>query len=223
MSFDSGILLCVDTQHPVPARIPRESTKIFPRAYSSDPSGARSVFLVSEPAHGMMAMRQQCERALETLQCRDYTIDRMRTTIESVLLESGPQYSDSPVAANPDATVLVALYSPVDRQCSLFRTTGSALQEFAGYDCQGTAGYFGHCVIRDRYKAAESMDSLDLTTVFSIATDTVESVRECLGGCGEFTEVMVMYANGRASSVERIRRDTWKQQTLAVLGNLQGV
>jgi hypothetical protein len=95
-------------------------------------------------------------------------------------------------------------------------------QEFAGYDCQGTAGYFGHCVIRDRYRAAESMDSLDLSTVFSIATETIESVRDYLGGCGECIEIMVIYANGRASAVQRLRLDTGKHRALAVLGNLAG-
>ena len=31
---------------------------------------------------------------------------------------------------------------------------------------------------------------------------------------------MVLYANGRASDVQRIRRDTTKQRTLALLGHL---
>jgi hypothetical protein len=64
------------------------------------------------------------------------------------------------------------------------------------------------------------MDSLDLTTAFSIATEAIEAVRGSLGHCGESTEVMVLYANGRASDVQRIRRDTTKQRTLALLGHL---
>jgi hypothetical protein len=64
------------------------------------------------------------------------------------------------------------------------------------------------------------MDSLDLTTAFSIATEAIVTVREGLSGRGECAEVMVLYANGRASEVQRIRRDITKQRTLAVLGHL---
>lgn len=169
-----------------------------------------------------MAARERCERALDALQPAEYTLGRMRSTVEESLRDLGPRYPDPQLQSNPDTTLLAAFYSPVDRQCALFRTGGTVFQEFAGYDCQGTAGYFGHCVIRDQYRAAESMDSLDLSTVFSIATETIESVREYLGGCGESTEIMVIYANGRTSPVQRIRRDTGKQRTLALLGSLAG-
>ena len=168
-----------------------------------------------------MAARQRCERALDALRPDEYTIEGMRTALEHTLLEAWQPQANPRLESNPDASFLAALYSPVDRACSLFRTSGTLLQEFDGYDCQGTAGYFGHCVIRDRYRAAQSMDSLDLTTVFAIATDTVESVRECLGGCGDSTEIMVMYANGRASAVQRLRRDTRRQHTLTLLGQLK--
>lgn len=222
ISFDSGVLLCADTQHGLPARIPREPTRIFPRSYSSYPTGARSIFVVSEPVEAIMAARERCERALDGLQPGEYTIRRMRAMVEDSLRAADARYSSPHLDSNADATLLAALYSPIDRQCCLFRTTGTVFQEFAGYDCQGAAGYFGHCVIRDRYRAAASMDSLDLSTVFSIATETIESVREYLGGCGESTEVMVIYANGRASAVQRLRRDTGKYRTLALLGNLAG-
>ncbi len=222
ISFDAGILLCADTERRPPARVPRESTKIFPRSYDSQPAGARSIILVSEPVEGMADARQRCERALDALRPDQFTIEGMRTAIEHALLEAWQPQAHPWLESNPDASFLAALYSPIDHACSLFRTTGTLLQEFAGYDCQGTAGYFGHCVIRDRYRAAQSMDSLDLTTVFAIATETVESVRECLGGCGDSTEIMVMYANGRASGVQRIRCDTRRHHTLTLLGNLAG-
>jgi hypothetical protein len=118
--------------------------------------------------------------------------------------------------------VLVALYSPLDRQCSTFRTSGARLTEFFGYDCEGAAAYLGHFLIRDRYMAATSMDSLDLTTVFSIATETLEAVRTSTGGGGGSIEIMVMYANGRASDVQRIHRDSSKERKLAFLGHLSG-
>ena len=222
MSFNSGVLLCADTQQGLPARIPCPSSRIFQRSYNSHPSGARSIFLVSEPVDAVAMTRERCERALDSLPPNDYTISRMRSIVEGSLGDGAERYSHRQLESNPDATLL-ALYSPVDRQCCLFRASGNGLHEFAGYDCQGIAGYFGHCMIRDRYHAAESMESLDLTTVFSIATDTVESVRDCLGGCGDSIEIMVMYANGRASPVQRIRRDTGKQRTLALLGSLAGV
>lgn len=63
------------------------------------------------------------------------------------------------------------------------------------------------------------MGALDLTTVFSIAIETVEGVREYHGGCGEWTEMVVMYANGRGSDVQRMRQDTRKRQKLALLAN----
>jgi hypothetical protein len=222
MSFDSGVLLCADTQHGLPARIPCPSSRIFQRPYSSYPPGARSIFLISEPVDAVAIVRERCERALDSLAPAEYTLGRMLSAVEQSLREDGSRYSTQQLDANPDATLLAALYSPFDRQCCLFRTSGSTVHEFAGYDCQGSAGYFGHCAIHERYRAAESMDSLDLTTVFSIATETVESVREYVGGCGDSMEIMVMYANGRASPVQRIRRDTGKQRTLALLGSLAG-
>ena len=222
MAFDSGLLLCADTQHGLPARIPCPSSRIFEKSYNSHPSGARSVFLISEPVDAVATARERCERALDGLPPNDYTIDRMRCSVEGSLRGDAERYSHAQFESNPDATLLAALYSPLDRQCALFRASGNALHEFAGYDCQGSAGYFAHCIIRDRYHAARSMESLDLTTVFAIATETIESVRDCLGGCGESIEIMVMYANGRASPVQRIRRDTGKQRTLALLGSLAG-
>ena len=73
--------------------------------------------------------------------------------------------------------MLVALYSSSDRQYSVFRTCGAALKELAGYDCQGSAAYLGHYLIRDRYRAMQSMDALDLRSVFAIAVETLEGVR----------------------------------------------
>jgi hypothetical protein len=205
ISFDSGILLCADTKDGVPPRI-------FQRQYGSDPGCARSIFAISEPGDGTVAALQHCERALDILQPGECTIDRMRATIERALPEAYPRHLDSQLESKPEAALLVALYSPADRQCSLFRTNGTALGEFVGYDCQGTAAYLGHYLIRDRYRAAQSMDSLDLSTVFSIAIETLEGVRECLDGCGESTEVVVMYANGCASELQLLRQDIQQQR-----------
>ena len=113
ISFDSGILLCADTKHGVPARI-------FPKQYGSDPGCARSIFVISEPGDCAVAALQQCERALDILQPAEYTIDRMRATIEHALLEVQQQQLDSQLESKPEAPLLVALYSPADRQCSLF-------------------------------------------------------------------------------------------------------
>jgi len=214
ISFDSGILLCADTKHSVPARLPPESTNIFPKQYGSKLGYARSIFLISEPVDWTVAAVQYCEAALDILQPAEYTIDRMRATIENSLFEIYQR--------QPEATLLVALYSPCDQQYSLFRTSGAALREIVGYDCEGTAAYLGHYLIRDRYRASQSMDALDLTSVFSIAIETLEGVREYHGRCGESTEIFVMYANGRASGIQRIRQDTRKQPKLALLANLSG-
>ena len=64
-----------------------------------------------------------------------------------------------------------------DQQYSLYRTTGTMLQEVVGYDCEGPVASLGHSVMHDRYTAARSMDTLDLTHVFSIATDTLDVIQ----------------------------------------------
>jgi hypothetical protein len=215
LSFDSGILLCADAQRPVPARLPRECTNVFSRCYGSRPADARSIFATSDASEPAIAVLHACERALDVLAPADFVLDRMRAAIESALHDSQGR-----LAAAFEEPLFAALYSPHDRQCSLFRTRGAGLQEVVGYECHGSASHVAHCLIRERYKAAQSMDSLDLTTAFAIATEAVEAVRDGLGGCGESTEVMVLYANGRASDVQRIRRDTTKQRTLALLGHL---
>jgi hypothetical protein len=197
ISFDSGILLCADTKD---RRAPLEPTKIFPKQYGADPGSARSIFLVSVLVDGAVDAVRHCERALETLQPAEFTTDRMRTTIEKALVES-----------KPEATLLVALYSSVDLECSLFHSRGTALVEFAGYDCHGPAAFLGHYMIRDKYRSAESMDSLDLTTVTSIANGALKHIRETFDGSGGLTETIVMYANGHATDVKYVRHAVKKQ------------
>lgn len=197
ISFDSGILLCADTKD---RRPPLEPTKIFPKQYGSDPGSARSIFLVSVLVDGAVEAVRHCERALETLQPAEFTTDQMRATIEKALVES-----------RPEATLLVVLYSPVDLECALFHSRGTALVEFAGYDCHGPAAFLGHYMIRDEYRSADSMDSLDLTTVTSIANEALKHIRETFDGCGGLTESLVMYANGRATDVKFVRHAVKKQ------------
>jgi len=64
------------------------------------------------------------------------------------------------------------------------------------------------------------MDALDLKSVFSMATETMDSVRESHEGCGEFTEIYVLYANGWTSGVQRIRKGTHELQERALRANL---
>jgi len=212
ISFDSGILFCAHTKYSVSARIHLESTRIFPKQYGSKPGCARSIFLISEPADWTIAALRRCERALSILRPAEYTIARMRATIETSLLETYDKDLDSQRESKPEATMLVALYSPSDQQFSLFRTSATALRELAGYDCQGTAAYLGHLLIRERYRAAQSMDALDLTSVFSIALETLEGVREHHRSCGESAEIIVMYANGCVSDVQRMHQNTQNQR-----------
>ena len=209
ISFDSGILLCADTTSGVSAGIHSESPRIFTKQYASAPSGARSIFLIGERVDRAVPALLHCERALDRLQPAEYTIDRMRATIEEALSD-----------LEPEATLLMALHSPIDQRCSLFRTSAAVVGEFVGYDCQGPAAYLGHYLIRDRYRDGQSLDSLDLSTVFAIAVETVEGVRACLDGCGGSTEMIALYANGRASDVQLIREDIQKQRKLALLGDL---
>ena len=194
ISFDSGILLCADAPSSVPARLPWTSTKIFARSYTSGERSARSIFVINEPADNTVAALRRSERALDVLDPADRTIDRMRAAVDAAL-------RTEPL---PDGPLLAALYSPIDRQCAAFRSRRTGLEEFVGYDCQGSAAYLAHYLIRDEYQTAQSMDSVDMTTAFSIATQTVQAVRQGPGGCGEATEVIVMYANGRSTNVQRI-------------------
>ncbi len=59
------------------------------------------------------------------------------------------------------------------------------------------------------------MDAPNLTTVFSIATDTLEGI-EYHGGRRESYEVVVMCANGRMPHIQLIRQVTWKQRELVL-------
>lgn len=216
ISFNSGILLFADADRVVPAGI-HESKRIFPKQYGSSAGCARSIFVVSEQVDWGPAAFQHCESALDSVPAVDCTIDRMRETIEKSLFETyheqvGHQLSEQ------EHPLFVVLYSPCEKRYCLFHTIATALLEVGGYDCLGGAAYLGHYLIRNRYNAARSMDGLDLGTVFSIAAETLEGVRECYDGCGKSSEMAVMYADGHVSEIQRIPQDTRKQRTVALTG-----
>jgi hypothetical protein len=211
LSFDSGILFCAAAKNSVLARLYSESTNIFPRQYGAKSGDACSIFLLSEPIDYAVAAVQYCEHALDILQPAELTIDRMRAAIENSLSEIYQR--------QPGVTMLVALYSSSDRQYSAFRASGAALKDIASYDCQGSAAYLGHYLIRDRYRAMQSMDALDLRSVVVIAAETLDGVREFCEGCPKCAEIMVLYANGRKSGVERIWPGRRELPALALLTN----
>ena len=158
--FGSGVLLCAEASRIPSARIRLGSSRIFQKRYESNPSYARSIFVISDPVNFGIVVVQQCERALDLLQPAEYTIDGMRATIENSLLETYQEQLDSELDSNPTASLLIALYSSADQRYALFRTNGIGLREHVGYDCQGSAAYVGHFLLRDRYEAAESMGAL---------------------------------------------------------------
>ena len=211
LSFDSGILLCAAAKNSVASHVYSESTSIFPREYGTRLRDTCSIFLLSEPIDCAVAAVQYCEHALDILQPAEFTIDRMRATVENSL---GEIYQ-----RQPEVTMLVALYSSSERRYSAFRTSGAALQELAGYDCQGSSAYLGHYLIRDRYRAMQSMDALDLRSVFAIAAETLDGVRECCAGCAECAEFLVLYANGRKSGVQRLLQGARELPELAPAAN----
>jgi hypothetical protein len=217
MSFNSGILLFADAAHAVAAKRHDEPRNIFRRQYGSDRECACSLFVVSEPVVGNVAAFHECEQSLAHVPPGDCTIDRMRHTIEQLLRERWHDQDDVQ-PSEPERSALVALYSGCERKYSLFRTTGTTLAEVAGYDCEGTAAYLGHYLIRNRYAAARSMDMLDLNTVFAIAIETLESIRAVESACGKSSEMVVMYADGHVSEVQNIPRDTRKQRNVALTG-----
>ena len=101
--------------------------------------------------------------------------------------------------------------------------TGGACSVFvlsAGCDCEGPAAPLGHRVMHDRYTAARSMDTLDLTHVFSIATETLDAVRATYPACGKCGEMIVMYANGHLSNVQHMFSESpaKRDEALTALG-----
>lgn len=215
LSFNSGILLFADTEPIVPRRIPHESTRVFHREYGSSLGVAHSVFVVSESVDWARAACQRCERALDGVRPAERTIDRMREAIEQSLGE-GYREQDDGEPTERELPLFVALYSPCQARYSLFRAISATLREVVGYDCQGATAYLGHYFIRDRYNAARSLDELHLTTVFSIAVDTLAGIRERHDRCGESSEMVVVYADGHVSDVQPMHHDSQRQRAVAL-------
>jgi hypothetical protein len=222
LSFDCGILLCADSKDNVRGQVQPESTKIFQRQYGSNPVCARSIFLTSERVKSTISAIRHCERALDAIRPTEYTFDRMRDAIEYALFKIDQEHFDSQLQSKPQTTLLVALYAHSDRQCSLFRTNGTELRELIGYDCQGIAAYLGHYLIHERYRAAQSMGTLDLTTVFSIAIETIEGMKEYRRECRGSAEAMILYADGRVSDVQTICLDTGQERNLEFKARASG-
>ena len=215
ISFNAGILLFADTEPVVPRRIPYEPRRIFHREYGSSAGCAHSIFVVSESVGWVPAAFQSSERALDALRPAERTIDRMRETIEQSLRQSHREQGAGEPSER-ELPLFVVLYSPCQLRYSLFRTISTTLQEVVGYDCQGTTASLGHYLIRDRYHAARSLDALDLTTVFSIAVDTLAGIRERYDGCGESSEVVVVYSDGHVSDVQRILHDSQERRAVTL-------
>jgi prepilin-type processing-associated H-X9-DG protein len=209
ISFNSGILCFADSggssghQRPAP--------RIFAREYGSNLDFAQSIFVVSAGVEWERAPFERCQRALGAIRPGERTVARMRDAVERTLNDDRHQPSDG-------IPFLVALYSRSEQRLSCFHPIGSALREVVGYDCQGTAAYLGHSLIRNRYDAARSMDELDLTEVFSIAVDALAGIRGCLDGCGESTDMVVLYADGHVSDVNRMPHDSERLRTIALDG-----
>jgi hypothetical protein len=87
------------------------------------------------------------------------------------------------------------------------------LQEVVGYDCEGPVASLGHSVMHDRYTAARSMDTLDLTHVFSIATETLDVIRATYPECAKCSEMVAMYANGHLSDVQHMVNESPRNGT----------
>ena len=205
MWFNSGILLFADAETHGHGGGRSDSYTIFSKQYGSTRGCASSVFVVSEPGNRNVPTFHHCEEALATIPPEECTIERMRRTVERALVDTVDDEVD-----------FVALYAPKDQQYSLFRTIGASLREVVGCDCEGPAASLGHYLMHERYTAARSMDSLDLTTVFSIAVETLEGIRATSPACGESGEMVVMYADGHVSDVQHMAHDTRKGRNAAL-------
>jgi|SoiMethySBSTD1v2_1073268.scaffolds.fasta_scaffold07827_9 hypothetical protein len=214
LSFNSGILLFADADRPRSVA-PRESRRIFQRQYGEPPHCARSVFVASDIVGWTAAAFERSEAALEALPAASRTIDGMKDAIEHALFEAYQDQIGLPTAEQ-EFSAFIALYSPMEKRYALFHTLNNALREVTGHDCVGPAAFLGHYLIRDPYNAARSMDALNLETVFSIATDTLDGVRACNEKCGVSAEMAVMYADGHVSDIQRLPHDTHKQRKVAL-------
>lgn len=214
LSFNSGILLFADADRPRSV-VPRESRRIFQRQYGDGQGCARSVFVASDVIGWTGAAFERSERALEALPADKRTIDGMRDAIEHALFEVYQEQIGQPTAEQ-EFSAFIALYSPIEKRYALFHSLNTALREVTGHDCVGPAAFLGHYLIRDPYNAARSMDALDLATVFSIATDTLDGVRACNEKCGVSSEMAVMYADGHVSDIQRIPHDSHKERKVAL-------
>jgi len=205
MWFNSGILLFADAETDDRGAVRADSHTALLKHYGAHPGGASSVFVVSEPGNRHTPEFHHCEDVLASIQPEDCTLDRMREAVEKSLVDTGDEEVD-----------FVALYSAKDQQYSLYRTTGTMLQEVVGYDCEGPAAVLGHGLMHDRYTAARSMDMLDLTHVFSIATETLDVIRATYPECGKCSEMVVMYANGHLSDVQQMVNGSPKRRNAAL-------
>ena len=205
MWFNSGILLFADAETDFRGTVRADSNSILSKHYGTHSDGASSVFVVSEPGNRHTSEFHHCEEVLARIPPEDCTLDRMREAVEKSLVDTGDDEVD-----------FVALYSVKDQQYSLYRTTGTMLQEVVGYDCEGPVASLGHSVMHDRYTAARSMDTLDLTHVFSIATDTLDVIRATYPECGKCSEMVVMYANGHLSDVQHMVDESPKKRDAAL-------
>jgi len=205
MWFNSGILLFADAETNFRGTVRADSHTILPKHYGAHAGGAISVFVVSEPGNRHLSEFHRCEEVLASIPPEDCTLDRMREAVEKSLVDAGDEEVD-----------FVALYSAKDQQYSLYRTTGTMLQEVVGYDCEGPAAPLGHRLMHDRYTAARSMDTLDLIHVFSIATETLDVIRATYPACGKCSEMIVMYANGHLSEVQHMVNESPRKRNAAL-------
>jgi len=205
MWFNSGILLFADAETDFRGTVPADSHTVLSKHYGASPGGASSVFILSEPGNRHVSEFHRCEEVLASIPPEDSTLERMREAVEKSLIDTGDEEVD-----------FVALYSVKDRQYSLYRTTGTMLQEVVGYDCEGPAAPLGHRLMHDRYTAARSMDTLDLTHVLSIATETLDVIKATYPACGQCSEMIVMYANGHLSEVQHAVNESPQKQKTAL-------
>jgi hypothetical protein len=214
-AFNAGILLFSDTEPIVPRRIPHQSRRIFHREFHSPLGSAHSIFVIGESVDWARTAFEGCEQAMDGIPPEERTIERMRETIEQSLTDNRHGHRDGE-PTEQELLLFLVLYSPCQQRYSLFRGTSTTLREVVGYDCQGPAAYLGHYLIRDRYSAARSLDELNLTTVFSVAADTLTGVRDAHEACGASSELIVMYADGQVSAVQLMSHDSPTQRAVTL-------
>lgn len=193
--FDSGILLCADTQYSAAHKT--EGTKIFPISYGA----ARFIIaLTGREAYARRAI-EQIQRELQDVGIDELTKDNLQDAIERALLvifEANvfphPHYG---TADSPEFQLVIAMYSPIDG-LFLIKTEEGVAFTIDDKVCGGSGAYLGDYLNKRLYSAPNR----PLNDAVALATYVLYEVKGHDIHCGGTSEFAILWNSGEASSVQ---------------------